>query len=408
MKVAMEEESARRDQEVQIHRASYEVAIQEKLELIEECKALRAALVAVEEEREALKEQNFQAQVELKEFDVEVQRHREEIKIAEKALKVANEENIRAGDVIVEHQALLSEKTDEISFLQNKIQDMERKASSLMEDLRSQEAQYTGLREDIDSKVVEMEQLVLITTAERALLVEKNEAAVAALQKVEEERDNLLLNIQEVKKEVKQLMEALGFQEIQNEEAKAKLQIAEDHIHEFQLLLEKCTSEKEHMEQDRDRLVQKLMVAETLQKEGLEAKSRAEEAFVSKIEALTLEALSAKELLQQAQVLLSERTKEVEKLKMEESSLLDSKMQMQDTIKCLNEELQNHQLLLEEAEGKLEAAKCEVDVAGKQLNEVHTLLSEKHQEHLMLQRKLQELEISKVCTFPKLIIWPTL
>lgn len=402
------EESARWNREVQTHKANYELAIQEKLELIEECKALRAALVSVEEEREALKEQNYQAQVELKEFDVEVQRHREEIKVAEKALKVANEENMRAGDVIVEHQALLSEKTNEISFLQNKIQDMERKASSLMEDLRNQEAQYTGLREDIDSKVVEMEQLVLITSAERALLVEKNEAAVAAFQKVEEERDNLLVNIQEVKKEVKQLTEALGFQEIQNEEAKAKLEIAEDHIHKFQLLLEKRTSEKEQMEQEQDRLVQKLLVAETLQKEALETKIRAEEAIVSKLEAVTLEALSAKELLKQAQVLLSERTKEVEKLKAEESSLLDSKMHMQDTIKCLNEELQNHQLQLEEVEGKLEAAKCEVDDAGKQLNEVHTLLSEKHQEHLMLQRKLEELETSKVCTFPKLSIWPTL
>lgn len=395
------EESARWNQEVQTHKANYEVAIQEKLELVEECKALRAALVSVEEEREALKEQNYQAQVELKEFDVEVQRHREEIKVAEKALKVANEENMRAGDVIEEHQALLSKKTNEIAYLQNKIQDMERKASSLMEDLRSQEAQYTGLREDIDSKVVEMEQLVLITTAERALLVEKNEAAVAALQKVEEERDNLLVNIQEVKMEVKQLTEALGFQEIQSEEAKAKLEITEDHIHKFQLLLEKRTSEKEQMEQEQDRLVQKLLVAETLQKEALETKTRAEEAIVSKLEAVTLEALSAKELLKQAQVLLSERTKEVEKLKAEESSLLDCKMHMQDTIKCLNEELQNHQLQLEEVEGKLEAAKCEVDDAGKQLNEVHTLLSEKHQEHLMLQRKLEELETSKVCTFPK-------
>lgn len=148
-------------------------------------------------------------------------------------------------------------------------------------------------------------------------------------------------------------------------------------------------------------MVQKLLVAETLQKEALETKTRAEEAIVSKLEAVTLEALSAKELLKQAQVLLSERTKEVEKLKAEESSLLDSKMHMQDTIKCLNEELQNHQLQLEEVEGKLEAAKCEVDDAGKQLNEVHTLLSEKHQEHLMLQRKLEELETSKVCTFPK-------
>lgn len=49
-----------------------EAASIEQLALVEECKALRSALVSLKEEREVLKEQNFQAETELKEFDVEL------------------------------------------------------------------------------------------------------------------------------------------------------------------------------------------------------------------------------------------------------------------------------------------------------------------------------------------------
>lgn len=48
------------------------------------------------------------------------------------------------------------------------------------------------MREDIKWKVAEIEQLVQLTSAERALLVEKNDVAVVNLQRVEEERDELL------------------------------------------------------------------------------------------------------------------------------------------------------------------------------------------------------------------------
>ena len=49
-----------------------------------------------------LKVQNFQAQTELKEFDVEVQRQRQEIEVAERELEAAKHENMRAAEVIAD------------------------------------------------------------------------------------------------------------------------------------------------------------------------------------------------------------------------------------------------------------------------------------------------------------------
>ena len=73
IKLEMEDAKITWDQEVQNQKETIEAASIEQLALVEECKALRSALVSLKEEREVLKEQNFQAETELKEFDVEVQ-----------------------------------------------------------------------------------------------------------------------------------------------------------------------------------------------------------------------------------------------------------------------------------------------------------------------------------------------
>lgn len=89
----------------------------------------------MEEEREVLKEQNFQAETELKEFSVEVPRQRQEIEVAERELEVAKHESMRAAEVIGDLREEFSQKNDEIVFLQTQIEAFGAKTSSLEDNL---------------------------------------------------------------------------------------------------------------------------------------------------------------------------------------------------------------------------------------------------------------------------------
>jgi chromosome segregation ATPase len=106
IKLEMEDAKVTWDREVLDQKEIIEAANIEQLALAEECKALRSALVCFEDEREVLKEQNFQAETELKEFDLEVPRQRQEIEVAEMELEVAKHESMRAAEVIAAPTAL--------------------------------------------------------------------------------------------------------------------------------------------------------------------------------------------------------------------------------------------------------------------------------------------------------------
>lgn len=537
IKLEMEDAKNAWDQEVQNQKDSNEVASIEQLALIEECKSLRSAFLSLEEEREVLKEQNFQAETELKEFDVEVQRQRQEIEVAERDLEVAKQESMKAAEIIADLRESSSQKTNEILFTRSQVEDLGVKTSSLEDnlekkvrelelakkredtltleirgaqqqlanfqmlllekdekimvlskDLLNLESEYSGMREDINSKVAEMEQLVHLTSTERAILEDKNEAAVVDLHKVKEERDELLLIIQDLKEESKQLKQVLSDEEARFGDAKLKIVSANSHIHELQdllaqknveleqleqeknglvermtatehslreelerkvqelqaLLSEKTaeveqvqqekdglvekmtavehslkgelerkveelqalsvrrTAELEQVEQEKNCLVERMTTAEQLLREELERKIQDLVASVSNFEAVNHEAHAK---LKQLESHLSQNIEEKERVIKEKDVLLAATVQLQDRISCLEREGEQYQVELKQMESRVASVTSEIDDAGKQLNDVHSLLTENQKERLVLQQSLEELENHKVgSSFTRLMI----
>lgn len=438
----MEEARARWRQHDQEYRTSYDVLIQEKESVAAERNALKSALTSTEDERDALKEQNFQAQSELKEFDVEVQRQRQEIDAAERALEVGNNENFSARDAIVNLESLLSQKTEEILTIQKKMFNVERESSSMREALESKlrqlesterelgavrsecssaqeqlvdmgmllserkekikelnkdhanlEAELDGVREYTNNKVTEVERYALDAAEERGLLVEKQDAMLAALQKLEEERDGFFMGSEVLKEEVNRLKEFVGIQETQLADTKLEVERAERQVLELQLLVAEMTSEKEKVEKDKDILFETTILTEKALKEELETQNQA---AVSNLEVANAEISRIQEKLLGMELLVSERTEEKERLEKEKDVLRDGIILLQDEIAGSRHDLKVQQLELKEVESKFATASSEIDDAGKQLQEVHALLYENHQERSMLQQKLEELEASKV------------
>lgn len=435
IKLEMEDAKVTWDQEVQNQKESIEAASIEQLALVEECKALRSALVSLEEEREVLKEQNFQAETELKEFDVEVQRQRQEIEVAERELEVAKQESMRAAEMTADLREAFSQKTDEIVFLQTQIEAFGVKTSSLEDnmekkvrelelaqqredtltlelgdarqrlanletllrekdekikvlsvDLSSLEAEYSGMREDINCKVAEMEQLVQLTSTERAILVEKNEVAVVDLQRIEEERDELLKIILELKEESKQLKVLLCDEESQSRDTKLKITSASTHIHELQDLLAKKNSEIEQLEQEKNSLVESLTATEVSRKEEFESKIQALQALLSEktveleqvqqendglIERMTAVEHSLKaefaQRIEEVQALLAQKTAELQQLELEKNMLVE---RMTAAEQSLREELEREIQDLVAAVSSLETMNLEVHEKLKQ-SELH-------------------------------------
>lgn len=533
IKLEMEDAKNAWDQEVQIQKDSMEVASIEQLALVEECKSLRSALLSLEEEREVLKEQNFQAETELKEFDVEVQRQRQEIEVAERDLEVAKQESMRASEIIADLRESSSQKTDEILFIRSQVEDLGVKTSSLEDslekkdrelelakkredtltleirgaqqqlanlemlllekdekvmvlskDLFNLESEYSGMREDINSKVVEMEQLVHLTSTERALLEDKNEAAVVDLCKVKEERDELLLIIQDLKEESRQLKQLLSDEESRFGDAKSKISSANSHIHELQDLLAEKNAELEQLEQEKNGLIERMTATENILRVELESKVQELQALLSEktseleqlqlekdgfvermtaiehslkgelerkveeIQALSVQKtaveqeknclvermataeqslreelerkiqdlvvsvsnfeavnLEAHEKLKRLESDLSQNSEEKERVIKEKEVLLDATVLLQDRISCLEREGEQYQVELKQMESRVASVTSEIDDAGKQLTDVHSLLSENQKERLVLQQSLEELENHKVSSpFTRLMI----
>lgn len=359
IKLEMEDAKVKWDKEVQNQKDNNEAARIGQLALVDECKSLRSALISLEEEREVLKEQNFQAQTELKEFDVEVQRQRQEIEVADRDLELAKHESMRAAEITADLREAFSQNADEIVFLQTRIQTLDVKTSSLednierkvrevevalkredmltsemkdaqqqfanletlvleknekikvlSEDLSSLEVEYSGMREDINSKVTEMEQLVNLTSKERATLEEKNDAAVVKLRRVEEERDELFQIIQELKEEKKQLKVRLSDEESQFRDWQLKITIANSHIRELQDLLIEKDTELELVQQEKNGLVERMTATEVSLREELERK------------------------IQALQALLSERTAELEQVHQDNYSLIERMTAVEHSLKA--------------------------------------------------------------------------
>jgi hypothetical protein len=131
IKLEMEDAKVTWNREVQNQKEIIEAARIEQLALVEECKALRSALVSSEEEREVLKVQNFQAQTELKEFDVEVQRQRQEIELAERDLEVAKH-------VAVVDLQRVEEERDELLQIIRELKEESAQLKMLLSDEESQ------------------------------------------------------------------------------------------------------------------------------------------------------------------------------------------------------------------------------------------------------------------------------
>ncbi|KAG0571893.1 hypothetical protein KC19_VG051600 [Ceratodon purpureus] len=431
IKLEMEDAKVAWDQEVQNQKESIEAASIEQLALVEECKALRSALVSLEEEREVLKEQNFQAETELKEFDVEVQRQRQEIEVAERELELAKHESMRAAEVTADLREAFSQKTDEIVFLQTQIEafcvkttsleddldkktrelelaqqredtltlqlsgaqqrlsnletqilEKEEKRKVLSEDLSSLEAEYSSMREDINCKVAEMEQLVQLTSTERAVLVEKNEVAVVGLQRVEEERAELLKIIRELKEESEQLKVLLGDEESQSRDAKSKITSASTHIHELEELLAKKNAEIEQLEQEKIGLVESLTATEISRREELESKIQALQTLLSEktaeleqvqqenvdliIRMTALEHSLKAEIAQrheEVQALSAQKTSDLEQAKLEKNGLVEKMTASEQTLRYeLEKKIQD----LVAAVSRLEAVNLEVHEKLKQ------------------------------------------
>jgi chromosome segregation ATPase len=346
-------------------------------------------------------------------------------------------------------EALLLEKDERIKVLSD--------------DLASLEADYYGMREDVNCKVAEMEQLVQLTSAERALLLEKNDVAVVDLQRVEEERDELLKMIRELKEESAQLKMLLSDEESQSRDAKMKMTSLSTHINELQELLEKKNAEIEQLEQEKNGLV----AGEVSRREELESKTRALQALLSektteleqvqqensslvvrmaaiehsvtaecaqrieefqalvaqktakldhveqkknsliermtaaeqslrrelerKIQELVTAVLSLQttnskihKQLKESELRLDESIGEKEKASKENEVLMDGTKQLQERILFLEHDGEQHLVELRQLENTLASANSEIEDAGKQLNDVHALLTENRKERLAL------------------------
>ena len=291
IKLEMEDAKVTWEQEVQNQKDSNEAVRIEQVALVEECKSLRCALVSLEEEREVLKEQNFQAETELKEFDVEVQRQRHEIEVAERVLDVAKHESMRAVEIIAELREAFSQKTNEIVFLQTQIQALGVETSSL--------------EDNLEKKVQELE---LVQKREDTLILEKN------------------------------------------------------------VLVERMNAAEQSLRGEVEKKIQDLVAA------------------VSNLEAENLE---VHEKLKQSELHLKQSIEEKDRISKEIEVLLDGTKQLQDKISCLEQEGK-------QMESRLASATSEIDGSGKQLNDVHALLTENRKERLVLQQSLEELENCKV------------
>lgn len=441
IKLEMENAKIAWEQEVQNQKDSIKLADVEQAGLVEERNSLRSALSDLEE-------QYFQAQTELKKVDIEVQSQRQEIEAGVRALEAAEIERVRAAEKVADLQDTVSRTNDEKKILQTKIEELvvntsflentlekkfrefelakelegtltfslkgaqqqlacmemllqekSEKTQVLSKDLLNLEAEYSSLREDLNSKVVD-------------------------LHRVEGERDGLLRVIQELNEESKQLKHLRSDEESQLEEAKLKISAANSSILGLQDLLVKKTAELEQVQQEKDdlvhqmtkeqtrteeleallsqkssalelaeqeknELIERMIVAQHSHRDELERKIQDLQAVVSNLEAVNLK---LEENLKQVGCHLNECVEDKERLGKEKEALLSSTIQLQDMISCLKQEGELHQVELKQMEDRLAAANSELDGAGQQLNEVHTLLAENQKERLLLQQSLEELE----------------
>jgi chromosome segregation protein len=172
IKLEMEDAKITWDQEVQNQKETIEAASIEQLALVEECKALRSALVSLEEEREVLKEQSFQAETELKEFDVEVQRQRQEIEVAERDLEVAKHESMRAAEITADLEDKLEKKVRELELAQQR-------EDAVTIELRQLESRLASANSEIDDAGKQLNDV-------HALLTENQKERLALQQTLEE------------------------------------------------------------------------------------------------------------------------------------------------------------------------------------------------------------------------------
>lgn len=282
----------------------------------------------------------------------------------------------------------------QLACMEMLLQEKSEKTQVLSKDLLNLEAEYSSLREDLNSKVVD-------------------------LHRVEGERDGLLRVIQELNEESKQLKHLRSDEESQLEEAKLKISAANSSILGLQDLLVKKTAELEQVQQEKDdlvhqmtkeqtrteeleallsqkssalelaeqeknELIERMIVAQHSHRDELERKIQDLQAVVSNLEAVNLK---LEENLKQVGCHLNECVEDKERLGKEKEALLSSTIQLQDMISCLKQEGELHQVELKQMEDRLAAANSELDGAGQQLNEVHTLLAENQKERLLLQQR---------------------
>ena len=140
-------------------------------------------------------------------------------------------------------------------------------------------------------------------------------------------------------------------------------------------------------------MVERMTAAEHSKREELERKIQE---LVTAASSLQIVNSEIHEQLKESVLRLNESIGEKEKASKENEVLLNGTKQLQERISCLEHEDEQHLVELRQLENRLASANSVIEDAGKQLNDVHTLLTENKKERLALQLTLEEVEKCKV------------